>query len=326
MSAIKRKKFAADVDTATGGELTRIVPSHIRCDHSNNQRFAPYDSPPEIAQWIGPKCCFPIAVIEERLASLLREGQITPIEVSRSGTGYPDLEVGYLRLAAFLLAEARCLMDQIPRAKGTTLTGIKALLVKPAKSQTDHADKARRNREENIARVELSPVDHAIYFKRRLAAIRDDGTSMTRAELSEEEKRSVDYINKHLRLFEVLSPEQLLEVHEGKIPMSKALKTASAQGKGGLPGPRGANPAIKHSAVQRALANVETRKPPSADLSHAQVLTLLSRLAGTQTSSDDELVESWIDFADADKSVGKPAKVDKPAKPKKLAPPTTARG
>jgi hypothetical protein len=337
MSKVKRKKFADDVDTSTGGELQRFRPSHIRSNHAENQRLAPYDAPDEIAQWLVPPgveyepgmrvaCCFTLEQIEARLKSLLTEGQINPVEVSMSGTKYPDLEVGNLRQCGFLLAEARGLLDQIPRAKGTACTGIKAIIVPRAKSQAERATKARRNRAENNEHQALSPVDHGLFFKRELEAIREDGTKKTVKELAAEEGCSVDYINKHVRLFKCLTPPQLLEVHEGKVPMSIALRRASKAGTGGNTGPRGSTPAIKHSAMQRALANVETRKPPSADLSHAQVLALLARLAGTQTSSDDELVESWIDFADADKSVGKPAKVDKPSKPKKLAPPTTARG
>ena len=308
----RRTKYAEGVDTATAGEVTRYVPSQIIVDHNRNQRFAPYDSPPEIAQWIGPKCCFTLAEIETRLADHLANGQMQPVEISKSNVGHPHLEFGFLRHSAFLLAEARDLLGQIPGARGRDFAGIKALAVPAAKSQADHAAKARRNHAENAARKELSPVDVAVYFKRQLDALREDGTSMSRPELAAQENCHVDRINRHLRLLSSLRPDELLAVHEGRVPMSQALKAASASGAGTSKGPRGANPGVPHGTARKRLAALEVTEMPETITPRDIMLARL--MAGALDPADDSVPGDLRSFV-AVLQVAPP----KPSKPRKKA-------
>jgi len=317
----KRTKFAADVVSSTGGEARRILPSHIRADHGGNQRWAPYDTPEELVKFIGDKCCFQLATIEKRLASFKSQGQIDAVKVSVSGTGHPDLEVGFLRHCAFLLAEVRGEMDDIPGAKGTKLTGIRCELVKAPDSQEGQEQRRQRNYAENNERKDLTPVDRAIYFKRRLAALREDGSTMSRQELADEVDHHVDYVNRHLRLLSDLKPEELLAVHEGALPMSKALKAASNRGSGNSKGPRGGRKGVKHSNIARAVRQAQDRQPPTQALKPARMVEVFAILSGEAEITDDTSnhVRLWVDWVDADKSE-EPSKPGTKPKKKKKAP------
>lgn len=302
-----RAAFAEDVQASTGGELRRIRPSDIRADHQRNtSRWAAYDPPEELRNYFGDaKICFTEGQIEGRLASLLAEGQIDPVDVSISNTGHPDLVKGFLRHCAFLLAEVRGVLDAIPGAKGTTVTGIRAQVVAAPKTQADHAAIARRNLAENRERQEMTPVDLARYIKGRLNSYDDDGVPVSMQQVCAElglKKRSVE---RYLQLF-TLRPDTLLAVHEGRLAMTAALKDASKHGEGTA---RGSNGGIGRKTMRRRDRN----ERPSHRLAPEQLDQLMDVVNGDILAADvtDDAVQAWVRYYDA------PAPPREPKKPRK---------
>lgn len=309
MARSKRPKFAADVLSATGGEVKRFLPSHVRADHAHNtSRWAPYDTPAELVEHLGPKCCFTLEQIEKRLASLLSEGQLEDVTVSISGDGYPDLVFGFLRHAAFLLAEVRGSLDTIPGAKGMKFAGIRAKVVQAPKTQADHAEIARKNLAENRERQEMSPVDLAFYAKRRLAAFDDEGNTPSREDVAKELGMSKRTLDNYIQLTSA-RPEQLMAVHTGMVSMSGLLSQMRDKGQGTA---RGRNPGVQRKAMRR-------RKPeqrPTNMLSPPQIDALIDVINGDKPLAevDDADVVQYVRYFDAPPE-------PKPAKPKKKAPP-----
>lgn len=308
MSRSKRPQFADEVLTATGGEIKRFLPSHIRVDHAANQRWAPYDTPEEIREWIGPRCCFTLAQIEKRLASLLSEGQLEDITVTISNTGYPDLAIGFLRHAAFLLAEARGLLDDIPGAKGIRFSGVRAKVIPAPKTQSEHRALARKNRAENMERQDLSPVDLGFNLKRALNEMDDEGRKPSSEEVAAEFGISKRTLDRYLQLT-TLAPEVLLAVHEGRKHMSAALSEASQRGAGSSRGP---NSGIQRKAMRRRARDAR----PETPLNPMQVDALIDLINGDVLPTDvDDTVRAWIAY------VNPPPPPKQSTKPKKKAPP-----
>jgi hypothetical protein len=291
----KRHTFASDIQVSTGGEIQRFRPSHIRADHGRNasRGWTPYDAPAEIAQWVSPKICFTLAEIEERLKSLLAEGQIDEVEVAIAGDKRADLQVGFLRHAAFLLAEARGLLDQIPRAKGREFAGIRAKVVAGPKNQSEYDAVSDRNYAENNERLTPSAVSFAFFLKRKLDAMGDDGQPLyTRPTLAAKYKLKERVLSRYLQLT-TARPETLLAVHEGRMTMSAALGQMRDKGEGTA---RGKRTAVPHSAIIRAIEHVEKRPLPRVGLDPKGMILLDRLLCGLDRLSDETPanVKEWF--------------------------------
>lgn len=296
----KRPTFADDIEASTTGEIKMIKPSHIRADHNQNESrgWAPYEAPEEIRHLlVDGRCCFTLAEIEQRFASIMLEGQICEVEVIMGGDKRPTLTVGYLRHCAFLLAEVRGVLDQIPGMKGRTKHGIRAKIVPAPKTQEEYDRASDRNYAENSERLELTPVQFAFYLNRKLGMLDNDGKPLyTRQTLAQKLSASGREISKatidrHLRLLKC-RPESLLAVHEGRMKMSEALKKMSDRGEGDS---RGSQPGIKRKLIRNALHYAHKRPLPLAGLNRTQLYHLLSIIVGEENVTDetDEAVAEW---------------------------------
>lgn len=292
----KRPTFADDVEASTTGEIKMIKPSHIRADHRNNESrgWAPYEAPEEIKHLlVDGRCCFTLEEIEQRFASIMLEGQICEVEVSMGGDKRPTLTVGYLRHAAFLLAEVRGVLDQIPGMKGRSKPGVRAKIVPAPKSQDDWDRASDRNFAENNERLALTPVQFAFYCKRKLDMFNANGEPLyTRLTLAQKlsasgrdiSKRTID---RHMQLLSV-RPEVLLAVHEGRMKMSAALKQQSEKGEGTATGKL---PGVPRKVIRAR--NVDKR--PAVALTPEQTDTLVEVLIGDRSINDvdDDAIDVW---------------------------------
>ena len=318
----KRRGFAEDVVFATGGESQRFLPSSIRCDHTKNtSRWPAYPVPEELKDYlIGDKCCFTIEQIERRLLSLKSEGQITDIECSVSNTRHPSVTVGFLRLTAFLLAEARGELDQIPRAKGTSVTGIRARCITAPKDQNGWNSLARKNLAENNEREKMTAVDLAFYIRRQLKAQDNDGTPLTKEQVAADVGLKPTSLPRYAQLLS-LAPDVLLAVHEGRTSMAAALRQSSKDGTGTS---RGKQKGMSVAKMRTAVLCAETRPAPTAKLSAANVQLLIRTIAGETIKDAPAEVQAWAEWIAPDKDVkpAKPAKAlaDKPTKTMTKAP------
>lgn len=316
-------KYNEAAEYTTRGTTGALRPSGIWADHAENGRLQAYDTMPELVKFIGPKCCFSPAQIEKRLTSLLNEGQITPVEIYVTATGQATLVDGYLRHAAFLLAEVRGQLDAIPRAQGKILT----LEIKQPKNADDWAAIADRNLAENREREPLTDADMAVWIDRRHAQLvrqfrKDDETlgekkangKATEA-IADKLKWSVSTVAKYRRLA-ALKPSTLLAVHTGVIKMSAALSKASQDGEGTHTGPR---VGVPHKSVRLALKHAEKRPLPEQGLSSSEKMQeFLAVLAGEVSLDDieDEDVRAWVSAVSI---TGDEAKALAPEKPPREA-------
>ena len=294
-------KYNEAAEYTTRGTTGALRPSGIWADHAENGRLQAYDTIPELVKFIGPKCCFSPAQIVKRLVSLLNEGQITPVEIYVTATGQATLVDGYLRHAAFLLAEVRGQLDRIPRAQGKILT----LEIKQPKNADDWAAIADRNLAENREREPLTDADMAVWIERRHAQLvrqfrkEDEALGEKKASgkatetIAERLKLSVSTIAKYRRLA-ALKPSVLLAVHTGAMKMSAALSKASQAGEGTHTGPRAGVP---HKSMRLALKHAEKRPLPEQGLSSSEKMQeFLAVLSGEVSLSDieDEDVRAWV--------------------------------
>ena len=306
------EQFDANAGHSTRGVTSAFTPSGIEADHSTNMRWLAHDTMPELVQYLGAKCCFSAEQIEGRLRSLKSEGQITPVTVYASATGRATLVDGYLRHAAFLLAEVRGELSLIPRAKDKIL-GIE---VKQPKSIEDWSALADRNLAENRERAALTDADLAFDVERRLALlVRELG----KADESLTEKTAVKPAIEQLaaklgmstrnvlryRQLAQSKPTTLLAVHTGALSMAAALRNASTKGEGTATGPRAG---IARKAIRRALAATTSRPLPDAKVRFTAEETML--LAGAIVGEVDpadlpEHVAALVEWLDA------PAGLDK---------------
>jgi hypothetical protein len=323
----RRLQFAEEIKTSNV-EGTRFLPSQIRADHRRNTGrggWTPYDPPPELAAYFGDrKICFTMAQIEKRLASLLAEGQLEDLTVSIAGDKRPDLEIGFLRHAAFLLAEVRGVLDQIPGAKGPKFYGVRAKVVPAAKTQEEYDAASDRNFAENSERLGLSPVAFAFYIKRKLDMFNDNGEPLyTRLTLAKKLDIDARVLDRYMQLLKA-RPETLLAVHEGTLSMAAALKHMSDTGEGGA---RGKRAGVSHKTMRKALRIADKRPLPTKGLSAEKLRSLLAVLAGEDSITDetDETVAAWVKAMTptADEIKANTPKVSREPKPSnKLAPPT----
>lgn len=335
----ERKKRGEQYDEAAGhstrGVTSAFLPSGIEADHAQNMRYMAHATMPELLQHLGPRCCFSPEQIEQRLRSLKSEGQITPVTVYPTGTGRATLVDGYLRHAAFLLAEVRGELDQIPRAKGKIL----AIEIKQPKSADDWAALADRNLAENRERAALSDTDLAFYVERRLpqlvralraadeALTEKAATTLAVEQLAAKLGMSTRNVHRYRQLANS-KPATLLAVHNGTLTMSAALRKASESGEGNATGTR---PGIARKAIRRALASTTSRPLPKTvtTLSAEDAMLLAGAIVG-EVDTDDlpkhvAALVRWLD-APASPKEAKPKRQKKAAlKPgEKPAEPATA--
>lgn len=311
-----RKKRGEQFDEAAGhstrGVTSAFLPSGIEADHSQNMRWLAHDTMPELVKYLGARCCFTTEQIEQRLRSLKSEGQITPVTVYASATGRATLVDGYLRHAAFLLAEVRGELDTIPRAKGKIL-GIE---VKQPKNAEDWAALADRNLAENRERAALSDTDLAFYVERRLPQFvrefrKTDETLSEKAATKLAVERLAEKLGlstRHVQRYRQLAqskPATLLAVHIGALTMTAALRTASTKGEGSAIGPRAG---INRKAIRRALAATTSRPLPNAKAKFtAEEAMLLAGAIVGEVDIDDlpEHVAELVGWLDAPAGAGK---------------------
>lgn len=294
----KRPVFAEDVEVSTTGEIKMILPSHIRADHRNNESrgWAPYEAPEEIRHLlVDGRCCFTLAQIEERLASIFLEGQICEVEIALGSDKRPTLQIGYLRHCAFLLAEVRGMLEQIPTSARTKVRGIRAKLVPAPKSQDEWDRASDRNYAENSERLQLTPVQFAFFIKRKLDMFNDNGeplyNRLTLAQKLSASGRSISKrtIDLHMQLL-TARPETLLAVHEGRLKMSDAIKQMRQRGEGSTRQSRASQRPAKPLApamIIRAVEHVDKRPPPNKGLSAAEMLLLDRLTCGLDVIAED---------------------------------------
>ncbi len=301
------------------GAAAHILPSNILARHEDNSsRAALYDVQdkiPELAESgaLGDKFCFTLAEVEQRLASLKAHGQLTAVRVYRTNTGQATLGEGYLRHAAFLLAEVRGELDQIPNGKH----GIMLTRVEMPTTVEGRIAAAWSNHEENAERKDQTPIDIAFFL--RVQCAQPDATRDSVAERIGMKRRQVD---RHLQLL-TLSLSVQLDVHEGRKTMAEALKVASERGEGAA---RGKRAGVAISQIKRAIAAL--RAPDSkhgTDLIEAdtvftteELVETLAWIAGVEGAEPPDAIKSFVEDT--------PAKVSKPrGRPKKkVAPPKAA--
>lgn len=295
----------------------------------NCSRACLYSTPKVLQAEFGSLCPYTLKEIEQRLASFIRHGQITPISVYLTATGVGVVVDGFLRATAFVYAalveptpallerlssygakvklkKGQTLLDKIMGARGRVLcTGVTA-----PKNSADYLALAERNFEENAARKELTPVDTAFYVRRLTQPLTEGGFGLTRPEAAAKLGVKVRSLSRYFQLLS-LEPQVIASVHEGIVSMSAAIKKGSQQGKGSSKGPHAG---LKHANMRIAFQRIDEREPPTAQLDTGQVLRLLKRVAGVEEPEDvasDDAVEAWATWLNA-------AKKKKKAPPKKV--------
>lgn len=322
MTASKSKSGKSlEFDKALGavkyGKTRCILPSNILARHENNSsRAALYDVTsqiPELAdsRALSDKFCFTLAQVETRLASLKAHRQITSVQVYRTKTGQANLGKGYLRHAAFLLAEARGELDQIPGGKD----GIRVEFSEAPDSLEGHIEAAWSNHEENAERKDQTPIDIAFFL--RVQCAQPDATRDSVAERIGMKSRQVA---RHLQLL-TLSLAVQLDVHEGRTTMVDALKVASERGDGTARGKRAGVPLSQIKEAVRLLQSENSTH--GADLIEAdtvftteELVETLAWIAGVEGAEPPDAIRAFVEDT--------PAKVSKPrGRPKKAPPKST---
>lgn len=289
------KKKLPNPEEGVLAEAFRWHPEHLIADHArNSSRVCLYDTPEELKPWLGEKCCFRLDEIEHRLYNevdgLLVVGQITPITIYLTPKGGGCVVDGYLRHAAFLLAFVRGVANEIPGGSTILCTSISA----PDGSIAGWHQIARRNFAENHGHKRLTPIDRASYA-RFLTNADPFGIGLTREAAAMEMGVSLSFIDKLLRLL-ALHPSMILQVHEGKLGVGKALAKGSRRGEAGAMGER---PGTKHSQIRSALVARDWRPAPTHGLTPDEICQLFESVAPLKTAAANEIPEAvqvWHDF------------------------------
>lgn len=298
--AEKEKSFSSE----TGDQL-RWDPTQIHADHGRNaSRCCLYDTPDELMGLLGEnRCCFRLEEIEHRLYNpvdgILEVGQTNAISVYKTPTGHGWVVDGYLRHAAFLLAHARGQLDQIPSGPKILCT----VVPEPDGSNDGWHRIARHNFAENSGRKGLTHVDLARYG-RYLTTPEPFGIGLDPKEAAAEMGITLSVYDKLMRLLR-LHPQTILDVHEGRVKLTRALDEGSRRGEGGAVGPR---PGVKHTQIRSAVASCDWRPPPSHGLDSEGLLLLVRAIAPPRGGSAPELpdqVREWVEFLTLDPAEAK---------------------
>jgi hypothetical protein len=300
---------------ATVRDALAYIPSKIRANHLRNYSREQFTTPPELKRYLGDVCSFTLAEIEERLASLKKHKQISPVNIYLTGTGDAFLARGYLRHAAFLLAEARGERDQIPGSGGKIL----CTLVTEPKSEADWLALAEANYAENTDIKSLTAVDKARYVSRLLMPVSEGGFGRTQEQALQAigltDKRQLD---RYLRLLK-LPPDVRADVHFGRVTMSKALSGSTDKGEAGSPGERAG---IKHTSTRSAHEHIVDRPAPTRGLNAEEMRLYTALCSGVLVMDEDEMPENlraWYRW-----SAPTPEEI-KALKPKREPKPTTKK-
>ena len=314
----KSLEFDKTLGARKYGAAAHILPSNILARHEDNSsRAALYDVQskiPELAESgaLGDAFCFTLTEVEQRLASLKTHGQLTAVRVYRTNTGQATLGEGYLRHAAFLLAEVRGELDQIP---GGGKYGILLTRVEMPKTVEGRIEAAWANHAETADRKTPPPIDIAFFL--RVQCAQPDATRDSVAERIGMQSRQVA---RHLQLLTLPLSTQL-DVHEGRKTMAEVLKVASERGEGTA---RGKRAGVALSQIKEAvlLLKSETSEHGNALIEADVVFTTeelvetLAWFAGIEGAEPPALIKSFI--------VDTPAKIPKPRGRPKKAPPEPA--
>lgn len=286
MGGIKRKPKTGE---GTSRDAGAFIPSAIHVDHRRNYSRELLSTPDELKPYLPDGCCFTLAEIEERLASMQKHTQIDAVSIYLTLTGDAYLVDGYLRHAAFLLAEVRGLLGTIPKSGGK----IRCDYVTEPKSEADWLALAERNYEENTARKGLSCVDKARYAAGLMAPPSEGGFGLTAEQAAQRiGLTNTRQLDRYLRLLK-LPPTVRADLRSGKITMSAALADSSKTGQAGSPGPR---PGIKSSTVKRALSHVAVRPLPTRGLSAKDTAALLGIMTGAAEIAEDDMSDALAEW------------------------------
>jgi len=309
--SISRAGFAESVGATKIHTSFRIPPSHIRSDHyaDNHNRAAMYSLAAELPELAGhlafadDRFCFTRAEVLDRAANFENIGQSEPVTVYRSNTHLADLAAGFLRHAAGVYLEVTGRLAACPGMQGK-------LECRAKERPTDMYVVAAENTAENIAKP-LTPIDRA-WTARRFQML-----GKTPEEIGALFYPTVSgvTVNRYLALLG-LTPQEQLDVHEGRVSYMAALAKQSERGRGTAKGPRAGVP---HSALRFALAHTEARPLPTQDLTAGEVATLLAVIAGTHKGDVPERVAEWARAAHPDAAeikAAKPKRERKAAEPK----------
>jgi len=300
---------------ATVRDALAYIPSKIRANHKRNYSREQFKTPSELQPFLGDLCSFTLAEIEDRLASLKKHKQISPVNIYLTSTSEAFLTRGYLRHAAFLLAEVRGELDQIPGSGGKIL----CTLVTEPKSEADWLALAEANYAENTDVKSLTAIDKARYAWRLLAPTSEGGFGQTVEQATQAlgltNKRQLD---RYLRLLK-LPPDVRADVHFGKLTMSEALNGSTENGEAGSPGERAG---VKHKATRSAIEFKATRKPPTKGLNREEMELFAELYSGARSldATTPDSVRAWYEWvspsSDEIKAIKAAASPDK----KKAAP------
>lgn len=313
------QKRRPNTDTATVRDLHADLPSAIKVDHrSNSSRAAIYDSPPELAPYIGPKSCYRVeeleAFLNDPVEGLFAVGLGQPVKCYLTKTGDAHLSVGFRRHAALLLAEVRGELHRVPGLGGK----ITYTTVAEPKTPADWARLDDLNRAENDQRKTRTPIDILYNVKYRLSLADDKGQTPTREQVADSLGISKRQLDRYMELDD-LPPWQKIEVHEGRLSISAALAKKSEEGRGNSKGKR---PGIPHSAMQRAIAFMDERPMPAVTLGPDDVCLLFKRLVGEVEAKDlTDAVLDLVAWLDCPKPERKKPDTDATSEPKSAGKP-----
>jgi hypothetical protein len=271
---------------ATIRDALAYVPSKIHADPRRNySRRELFPTPDELKPYLGDVCNFTLAQIERRLASFKKNRQISAANIYLTSVGRACLVRGYLRHAAFCLAEARGELDQIPGSGGKIL----CTLVPEPKSEADWLGLAESNHAENTDIEPLTPINKARYAEWLTMPTNEGGGGLTQEQalprLGLTNKRQLD---RYLRLLK-LPPDVRADVHFGKRTMSQALASSTASGEAGSPGERAG---VKTKRTREAVAYKATRKPPTKGLNRDEMELFAELYSGARTMDEADMPEN----------------------------------
>lgn len=282
-ASISRAGFDEDTGAKKCHSSFRIMPSKIRADHynDNHDRAAMYslaDELPELAKhpaFADDRFCFKRHEVLQRAESFKKNGQQEPLKVFRSNTHKADVAAGFLRHAAGLFLEVTGQLDDAPGLRD----GLRCDAEERPKDQLAEVGK---NTAENESK-DRTPIDRA-WLCRRYKQLGKTTEEIGQLLVPQVDKRVVD---RYLQLLN-LTPQEQLDIHEGRLAYSKALDKQSKKGKGTAKGER---PGAKHKLMRAALDIVDARPLPSRGLNAKDAAVFVALVCGALDPNSDEVTE-----------------------------------
>ena len=283
-TSIGKLGFAESVEAKRSHKTFNILPSKVRADHyaDNHDRAALYSLSAELPELKGHKSfaddrfCFTRAEVLDRAASFELVGQEAPIKTRRSNTFHPDVRSGFLRHVAALFLEVTGKLENCPGMK----TGLRC----EAEDQTeDQALAVAKNMAENDSKAK-TPIDRAWLCRRQrmLGKSTEEIGQMLRPPT---DKRTID---RYLQLL-TLTPQEQLDVHEGRMSYMKALDKQRDAGKGSAKGPRAG---VAHKSTRDAHEHIAERPAPTRGLNAEEMRLYTALCSGALVMDEDEMPEN----------------------------------